>query len=287
MEMETEQYAWSTNSLAGCRDREREHFGRQLFILFEWTVFVSKWNGRISRFACYLHFQRCYLKVNVKLDRKQTSNNILPDWNAIAKWEFKVFYSLSAILLLLFVIFALLVCWLYLSLPFTLPLSLLPFLHFIPHTNGVEWIELDWIGVKWMRIWIKAVCCVLKWLVGLCVYLGGRTITILVNPLFRERELKKPKREWQQRQQTRQPQCKNWWLHCIQMGTKQGTGYKKCLWEHTHTHALWQCEAVLFPTLQNYILVYIFLFKLSILTKWMTFVAQSHTNLLNSPHLQP
>lgn len=151
----------------------------------------------------------------------------------------------------------------------------------------MEWNGLNWIGVKWMRIWIKAVCCVLKWLVGLCVYLGGRTITILVNPLFRERELKKPKREWQQRQQTRQPQCKNWWLHCIQMGTKQGTGYKKCLWEHTHTHALWQCEAVLFPTLQNYILVYIFLFKLSILTKWMTFVAQSHTNLLNSPHLQP
>lgn len=175
---------------------------------------------------------------------------------------------------------------------FALPLSLsvLPFLHFIPHMNGVEWIELDWIGVKWMRIWIKAVCCVLKWLVGLCVYLGGKTITILVNPLFGERERVK-KEAWMTTTTTNTTAAMQ-----KLMATLYTNGYKTRDWiqkvparAHTHTHSDTHTltQAVLFPTHQNYILVYIFLFKLSILTKWMTFVAQSHTNLLNSPHLQP
>lgn len=182
---ESDRKRWKCNlsnmlgALVLARYDAEQHFGQQMLLVL--SLFFSrsltvhtfwmndfrikaKWVDKPFCMLLTLSMLAVILKVNVKLDRKQTSNNILPDWNTIAKMGIQSFFLASRCCCFCysFALFALrhhhfvVLRLLYVGyVLFTHPCSVArllksSFSQFIAH------IWMDWIGVKRMRIWIKS-----------------------------------------------------------------------------------------------------------------------------------
>lgn len=114
---ESDRKRWKCNlsnmlgALVLARYAAEQHFGQQLLLALTVHTFWmndfrirAKWVDKPFCMLLTHSTLAVILKVNVKLDRKQTSNNILPDWNTIAKMGIQRLFLLS-LLRLLFLLF--------------------------------------------------------------------------------------------------------------------------------------------------------------------------------------